>query len=158
MAYGFNDNKTKANVYTQGQLNTRFNAIESEISQVEGIANNKAPKDSPTFTGTPKAPTAAITTNNTQLATTAFVRNVLKELIVSRDLIIFSDFAGTLYESITNPAGYEVLSWKVLRNQNMFNDCTMYDDGTTTMLKCSLGAAGDYTLRLYFIKKGFIYG
>lgn len=31
---------------------------------------------SPTFTGTPKAPTAASSTNNTQLATTAFVHSV----------------------------------------------------------------------------------
>ena len=158
MAYGFNDNKTKANVYTQGQLNTRFNTIESEIGQVEALANNKAPKDSPTFTGTPKAPTAATTTNNTQLATTAFVRNVLKELIVTRDITITADFAATVYEGVTNPAGYEVLSWKVLGNQNMFNDCTMYDNGTNTMLKCSLGAAGAYNLRIYFVKKGFIYG
>lgn len=158
MAYGFNENKTKANVYTQGQLNTRFNAVNESISSVEALANGKASKDSPTFTGTPKAPTATTTTSNTQLATTAFVRNVLKELIVTRDITITSDFASTVYDSVTNPAGYEVLSWKVIGNQNMFNDCTMYDNGTTTMLKCSLGAAGTYNLRFYFIKKGFIYG
>jgi microcystin-dependent protein len=34
----------------------------------------KAPIDSPVFTGTPTAPTAAIGTNTTQLATTAFVQ------------------------------------------------------------------------------------
>lgn len=34
----------------------------------------KAPLASPTFTGTPAAPTAATTTNTTQLATTAFVQ------------------------------------------------------------------------------------
>ena len=33
-----------------------------------------APKASPTFTGTPAAPTAATTTSTTQLATTAFVQ------------------------------------------------------------------------------------
>jgi microcystin-dependent protein len=32
---------------------------------------------SPTFTGTPLAPTAAATTNNTQIATTAFVRSII---------------------------------------------------------------------------------
>lgn len=35
--------------------------------------NNKAPTASPAFTGTPTAPTAAVNTNTTQLATTAFV-------------------------------------------------------------------------------------
>jgi len=37
----------------------------------------KAPLASPTFTGVPKAPTAAVTVNDTQLATTAFVRALL---------------------------------------------------------------------------------
>lgn len=38
--------------------------------------NNKAPTDSPTFTGTPIAPTAASSDNSTQIATTAFVKSV----------------------------------------------------------------------------------
>lgn len=38
--------------------------------------NNKAPTNSPAFTGTPTAPTAANTDNTTQLATTAFVKSV----------------------------------------------------------------------------------
>lgn len=53
----------------------------------------KAPLASPTFTGTPKAPTAAAGTKTTQVATTAFVQveisafsseilTALKELIV----------------------------------------------------------------------------
>ena len=47
----------------------------------EGIQNNKAAItkraliDTPTFTGTPKAPTAAVGTNTTQIATTAFVHS-----------------------------------------------------------------------------------
>jgi len=40
-----------------------------------------APKASPTFTGTPKAPTAAAGNNTTQLATTAFVQAALIALI-----------------------------------------------------------------------------
>lgn len=39
-----------------------------------------APKDSPTFTGTPKAPTAAAGTNTTQIASTAFVQVVVTAL------------------------------------------------------------------------------
>lgn len=42
-------------------------------SSVQTQLNNKAPLASPTFTGTPAAPTAAADTNSTQLATTAFV-------------------------------------------------------------------------------------
>ncbi|HCP0515585.1 TPA: phage tail protein [Escherichia coli] len=40
-----------------------------------------AQKESPTFTGTPKAPTPAAGNNTTQLATTAFVQAALKALI-----------------------------------------------------------------------------
>lgn len=36
-----------------------------------------APKASPAFTGTPTAPTAALGTDTTQVATTAFVKNAL---------------------------------------------------------------------------------
>ena len=43
----------------------------------------KAPLDSPTFTGTPSAPTAAAATNTTQIATTAFVRTEISNLVAS---------------------------------------------------------------------------
>jgi len=43
----------------------------------------KSPLASPTFTGTPAAPTASATTNTTQLATTAFVRTEVTNLIDS---------------------------------------------------------------------------
>lgn len=48
------------------EIDDEFNAIASAIS-------SKADTASPTFTGTPAAPTAASGTNTTQLATTAFV-------------------------------------------------------------------------------------
>jgi hypothetical protein len=41
----------------------------------------KAPLSSPTLTGTPTAPTADITTNTTQIATTAFVQSKVNQLI-----------------------------------------------------------------------------
>jgi len=47
---------------------------DAEVSISTLVANaNKANVDSPTFTGTPAAPTAAQGTNTTQIATTAFV-------------------------------------------------------------------------------------
>jgi hypothetical protein len=49
------------------EIDSEFNAIASAIS-------SKADTASPTFTGTPAAPTAASGTNTTQLATTAFVK------------------------------------------------------------------------------------
>ena len=56
----------------------------AELSYLSGVTssvqtqlNGKATLNSPTFTGTPKAPTAAAGTNSTQIATTAFVQNAL---------------------------------------------------------------------------------
>ena len=49
------------------------NELDSEIGTVNTALGSKAPTASPTFTGTPAAPTAVVNTNTTQLATTAFV-------------------------------------------------------------------------------------
>lgn len=41
------------------------------------VDSTKAPLNSPALTGTPTAPTAAVATNNTQIATTAYVKSVV---------------------------------------------------------------------------------
>lgn len=48
--------------------------IDDEFNAIEDAVETKADLASPTFTGVPKAPTAATGTNTTQLATTAFVK------------------------------------------------------------------------------------
>lgn len=55
------------------EINTEFNNISVAIA-------TKADTTSPTFTGTPLAPTASAGTNSTQLATTAFVTAGLQAL------------------------------------------------------------------------------
>ena len=47
--------------------------IDSEFSNIQTAVNSKADLLSPTLTGTPLAPTAAVGTNTTQIATTAYV-------------------------------------------------------------------------------------
>lgn len=67
-------------VLTGGTGNTVKNAPLSNIEMDQNFINldneidTKAPINSPTLTGTPLAPTAAIGTNNTQIASTAFVQ------------------------------------------------------------------------------------
>jgi hypothetical protein len=46
---------------------------EITMATIAGLDSSKAPLASPTFTGTPAAPTATAGTNTTQVATTAFV-------------------------------------------------------------------------------------
>lgn len=52
---------------------TELNYVDGVTSAIQTQLDAKAPTASPTFTGTPAAPTAAVGTNTTQLATTAFV-------------------------------------------------------------------------------------
>jgi hypothetical protein len=59
---------------------------------------------SPTFTGTPKAPTAASGTNTTQLATTAFVQNALAGL----NALVFKGSIGTGGDVTALPASHNV--------------------------------------------------
>jgi hypothetical protein len=51
--------------------------IDTELTAVSNAIASKADINSPTFTGTPAAPTASSGTNTTQLATTAFVTAAL---------------------------------------------------------------------------------
>ena len=48
------------------------NPVQNKV--INTALGSKAPLASPTFTGTPKAPTATAGTNNTQIASTAFVK------------------------------------------------------------------------------------
>lgn len=54
----------------------RGTEIDDEFEAIEAAIETKANSDSPALTGTPTAPTAASTTNTTQIATTAFVQTV----------------------------------------------------------------------------------
>lgn len=54
---------------------TELNYVDGVTSSIQTQLDSKAPLASPTFTGTPAAPTAAGGTNTTQLATTAFVNS-----------------------------------------------------------------------------------
>lgn len=59
-----------AKIIKGAEIDAEYNAIATAVA-------SKADTTSPTFTGTPLAPTAAANTNNTQIATTAFVSAAL---------------------------------------------------------------------------------
>ena len=72
------------------ELDSEFNAVASAIASKSDI-------NSPTFTGTPAAPTATFGTNTTQLATTAFVQAALQAIYPVGSVYINATVA-------TNPA------------------------------------------------------
>lgn len=83
---------------------------------VENIdISSYAKKASPTFTGTPKAPTAAATTNNTQIATTAFVKTVInRTTAVSAADTNYTTYMArgmALNTADTNPTVNGAISW-----------------------------------------------
>jgi hypothetical protein len=71
------------------ELDTEFTAIASAIS-------SKADTNSPTFTGTPLAPTAAGGTNNTQIATTAFVTTAVAASFPAGGIIMWSGSVASI--------------------------------------------------------------
>jgi hypothetical protein len=56
---------------------------QSQVTDLTTDLSAKAPLTSPTFTGTPAAPTASAGTNTTQIATTAFVRTEVSNIVAS---------------------------------------------------------------------------
>src|SRR6185503_10220774 len=60
-----------------GQTYGRHALAWTALVDLQPALDLKAPLDSPALTGTPTAPTAPTTTNNTQIATTAYVKAVL---------------------------------------------------------------------------------
>lgn len=53
----------------------------AQIDAAVDAVENKANINSPAFTGTPTAPTAAANTDSTQIATTAFVQDVVEDMV-----------------------------------------------------------------------------
>jgi len=71
-------------------LNELAAAVGDDPAFFTTVTNNlalKAPLASPALTGTPTAPTAALGTNTTQVATTAFVDAAI-EALASRNLVL----------------------------------------------------------------------
>ena len=63
--------------------NTEIGYLDGVTSAIQTQLGTKAPLSSPALTGTPTAPTAVVTTDNTQIATTAFVRDIIPTGIIS---------------------------------------------------------------------------
>ena len=109
---GYLDGVTSA---IQTQLNDKQPKIsgvsDTEIGYLDGVTSAiqtqldaKSPTASPTFTGTPAAPTPTAGTNTTQLATTAFVKKAVDDLIGGAGPAL--DTLNELASAINNDASY----------------------------------------------------
>jgi len=78
-----------AKVIKGTEIDTEYTAIASAIS-------SKADSNSPTFTGTPLAPTASAGTSTTQIASTAFVTTAVAAAFPSGGIIIWSGSSASI--------------------------------------------------------------
>lgn len=78
----------------------RGSEIDSEFNAISTAIATKADTNSPTFTGTPTAPTATAGNSSTQLATTAFVTSAIATTIPSGVILIWSGSSAAI------PAGW----------------------------------------------------
>ena len=82
--------------------------IDDEFSAIQTAVNSKANTNSPALTGTPTAPTASSATDNTQLATTAYVTAAVTAALATAETARQALFpVGTIYTQAgvaTNPA------------------------------------------------------
>ncbi|MEB3659751.1 phage tail protein [Salmonella enterica] len=89
-AAGDNTTQVATTAFVQAALTALINGAPATLDTLKEIAaaiNNalalKAPLSSPALTGTPTAPTAAQSVNNTQIATTAFVKSAIAGMVGS---------------------------------------------------------------------------
>jgi hypothetical protein len=70
--------------------------IDAEYTAIASAISSKADSNSPTFTGTPLAPTASAGTSTTQIASTAFVATAVAGAIPSGGIIIWSGSSASI--------------------------------------------------------------
>lgn len=74
--------------YTDKYLTDDIDNIDNNISTINSTLSTKANLTSPNFNGTPTAPTASVGTNNTQIATTAFVVTALSSTSSGTEIVV----------------------------------------------------------------------
>ena len=82
------------------KLNTKDGELSKSVESTRMTLDRKANLSSPSFSGTPKAPTAAAGTNTTQVATCAFVQSAVAEASVG----------AAKYQGGMTPASYKALT------------------------------------------------
>ena len=145
---------SNAEILTVGNISEILNSFCTKFKQIQGtgtyaensptsiksLNDNKAPKTSPAFSGTPTAPTPGVDTNNTQLATCGFVRNAIAKYAPMLDTLKKVYPVGSIYMSTvsTNPATlFGFGTWeampagRVLLAQGKSSWGTTYNAGST---------------------------
>lgn len=87
---------------------TQLGYLNSVTSNVQSQLNEKAPLASPALTGTPTAPTADASVNNTQIATTAYVKTAINNVLNASNAMVFKGTIGTNGSVTSLPTSHQV--------------------------------------------------
>ena len=121
-------------VAVSGTTSTELGYVSGVTSAIQTQLNAKAALASPTFTGTPKAPTASAGTNTTQLATTAFTTTAVSDRIK-----VTGKWGTTLTVQVT---GMQTLCFIDLQPYLIL---TVGSSGSTSLSIKHLGSNTDYS-------------
>ena len=136
------------NYYVTGlTVSTALGGVRTYIDNNLALKANLA---SPTFTGTPKAPTATAGTNTTQIATTAFVTNAVSTAVAGEVVKSVDTTAGTsginLSLSSAGKLDVTISSGSIVSgNSNFVTGGTVYSTTSTLAPKASPALTGTPT-------------
>ncbi|HBA3757341.1 TPA: phage tail protein, partial [Escherichia coli] len=167
-AAGNNTTQLATTAFVQAALTALINGAPATLDTLKEIAvainndpkfsttiNNalalKAPLSSPALTGTPTAPTAAQSVNNTQIATTAFVKSAIAGMVGSAPAAL--DTLNELAAALGNDPNFATTMLNALAGkQPLDNTLTNLSGKDVAGLLAYLGlrASGQYTDNLLF--------
>ena len=108
-------NGAPATLDTLKEIAAAINNDPSFSTTINNALTLKAPLASPALTGVPTAPTAAQTVNNTQVATTAFVKSALAALVASSPAAL--DTLSELAAALGNDPNFATTMTNALANK-----------------------------------------
>ena len=118
---------------------TELNYTDGVTSNIQTQLNAKAALASPSFTGTPLAPTASAGTNTTQLATTAFVSTAVANLVASAPTTL--DTLNELAAALGDDANFSTtVTNSIATKLTASNNLSDLTDATTARSELGLGS------------------
>jgi hypothetical protein len=108
--------------------------------------------DSPEFTGTPTSPTASTSTNNTQIATTAFVKNSLQS--VEGDVSVLKNQTGILFDTFTET--FETASYIDYKPASGSSNINHITSGADTFIRANRQYNVDVNTNLQLDESSFL--
>lgn len=153
MPHGFNDDKSKEELYSKSYIDMQLNEC---FAGIETLYQRKADLDYAEFNNVITVPTKPTSENNTNAASCAFVKAVRKETFKSATVKITASQAGAFIGSVTIPTGYEPMSVTVIAHNNLeFSSVTLVNRNTSSVdVMLNATDATTITAKVFFLKTG----